>query len=130
MSRVRIPSLAPIFLGSKFLLNHSTFNGLIVIPLRAAAWSFWPVRRGTSHSPLPPRLRERPVSRFFLAILSKDSHMLPGNLKARLKIVAILGAASFFSVLVTLGVRRFVNEAVFGPDSDLLGNYLQVIGSI
>jgi Arc/MetJ family transcription regulator len=34
------------------------------------------------------------------------------------------------SVLVTLGVRQFVNEAVFGPDSDILGNYLQVIGSI
>src|SRR5262245_5579111 len=56
--------------------------------------------------------------------------MLLGNLKARLKIFGIMATSALFSVLVTLGVRRFVDEAVFSPDSEILGNYLQVIGSI
>ncbi len=52
------------------------------------------------------------------------------KLVSRLKIFSILVSTALASVAITLSVRQFVSQDTFGPDSDILGNYLQVIGSI
>jgi hypothetical protein len=48
----------------------------------------------------------------------------------RLKIAAIVSVSTLLAIALTLAIRWGISESVFAPDTDILGNYLQVIGAV